>query len=163
MALSRVCRLTAWVDECVLMRQPLLLMSDDIHRHHRCNRCDHHHRSGSVAIQCVSVNKHTPHSSTITTHSLCVWPSTCHAVCVSQCAVQHHQQQHHQRHQQPNENALTHPQRTQRCYQGNALERNAPTSTLTWRHDTRLHCECRSAAASSCRWWSQCAPSRSRR
>src|ERR1700679_1583495 len=98
------------------MRQPLLLMSDDIRRHrrHRCNRCDHHHhhhhhhhRFCSVAIQCVS---HTPHSSTITTHSLCVWPSTCNAVCVSQCAVQHHQQQHHQRHQQPNENALTHPQ-----------------------------------------------------
>src|SRR6202044_920130 len=121
MLASHVCRLTAWVDECVLMRQPLLLMSDDIHRHrrHRCNRCDHHHHHHhhgfcSIAIQCVSVNKQTPHSSTITPHSLCVWPSTCHAVCVSQCAVQQQQQQHHQRHQQPNENALTHPQRTQR-------------------------------------------------
>src|ERR1700679_2934343 len=94
------------------MRQPLLLMSDDIHRHrrYRCNRCDHHHhhRSCGVAIQCVSVNKHTPHSSTITTHSLCVCPSTCHAVCVSQCAVQH-QQQHHQRHQQPNEKCIDAP------------------------------------------------------
>ena len=130
------------------MRQPLLLMSDDIHRHHRCNRCDHHHRSGSVAIQCVSVNKHTPHSSTITTHSLCVWPSTCHAVCVSQCALQH-QQQHHQRHQQPNEKCIdaptTHTVSEKRAHmhtQHLQLTRHSASSTSSTRAERSRACAC---------------------